>query len=175
MVVGVAPFAYGQTQDATALEAQYKTCAKHYIPADKCTPEIYQQLKDKDNAPLDPTVATALGAVKEYQTQLRNPASMQVRTVYITNNKDICLEIGAQNAVGGQAVARVVFTAKGKWLDAGGLLGALQPGDATDRWAGICMKPPVLKALFPGGHSSPKLVPGTDVTDKVNLALKDGR
>jgi hypothetical protein len=40
-----------QAEDASALEAQYKTCAKHYIPGDKCTPEIYQQLKDKDNAP----------------------------------------------------------------------------------------------------------------------------
>ena len=38
------------TQDAAALEAQYRTCAKHYIPADKCTPEIYRQLKEKDNA-----------------------------------------------------------------------------------------------------------------------------
>jgi len=46
-----------QAQDVDALEAQYKTCAKHYIPADKCTPEIYQQLKDKDNAPLDPNVS----------------------------------------------------------------------------------------------------------------------
>lgn len=41
-----------QAQDASALEAQYKTCAKHYIPADKCTPEIYQQLKAKENAPV---------------------------------------------------------------------------------------------------------------------------
>ena len=39
-------------QDATALEAQYRMCAKHYIPADKCTPDIYRQLKDKDNAAL---------------------------------------------------------------------------------------------------------------------------
>src|SRR5207245_1579047 len=46
-------FSYGQTtaaQDATELEEQYKTCAKHSIPSDKCTPEIYQQLKAKDNA-----------------------------------------------------------------------------------------------------------------------------
>lgn len=58
-----------QTQDASALEAQYKTCAKHYIPAEKCTPEIYQQLKAKDQAPLDPKAAAALSAVKEYRTR----------------------------------------------------------------------------------------------------------
>jgi hypothetical protein len=49
--IAVALCAKAQGQDATALEEQYKTCAKHYIPADKCTPEIYQQLKEKDNAP----------------------------------------------------------------------------------------------------------------------------
>lgn len=52
--------AYRSTQadeDASALEARYKTCAKHYIPADKCTPEIYRLLKAKANAPLDPTGA----------------------------------------------------------------------------------------------------------------------
>ncbi len=32
-------------QDADALEAQYGTCARHHIPADKCTPEVYAQLK----------------------------------------------------------------------------------------------------------------------------------
>jgi hypothetical protein len=42
----------GYPQYAAALEAQYRTCAKHYIPADKCTPEIYRQLKEKDNAAL---------------------------------------------------------------------------------------------------------------------------
>jgi hypothetical protein len=51
-------------QDADAMERQYKTCAKHYIPAEKCTPEIYRQLKDKDEAPLDPSVSLALKAAK---------------------------------------------------------------------------------------------------------------
>ncbi len=70
-------------QDATALEAQYKTCAKHYIPAEKCTPEIYRQLKEKDEAPLDSNTAAALRAAKEYQTRLKNPASMQIHTAYV--------------------------------------------------------------------------------------------
>jgi hypothetical protein len=47
-------------QDVTALEAQYKVCAKHYIPAEKCTSEIYQQLKDKENVPPDSPTAAAL-------------------------------------------------------------------------------------------------------------------
>lgn len=87
-----------QAQDASALEAQYKTCAKHYIPADKCTSEIYQQLKDKDNAPLDPTAAAALKAVKEYQTRAKNPDSVQVRSAYVTDEGAICLEIALKTA-----------------------------------------------------------------------------
>jgi hypothetical protein len=72
-------------EDARAPEARYKTCAKHYIPADKCTPEIYQQLKDKDEAPPDAKTATALSALKEYRTRLKNPDGMQVHLAYVTD------------------------------------------------------------------------------------------
>src|ERR1039457_85959 len=118
---------FGQTtsaQDATELEVQYGTCAKHHIPADKCTAEIYQQLKAKDNAPLDANTTAALKAIKEYQSALKNPDSMQVRTVYVTERGDVCLEIGAQNGAGGISVSRIVYTSKGRWLDEGGVLGA---------------------------------------------------
>jgi hypothetical protein len=158
-----------QTQDATALEAQYKTCAKHYIPAEKCTPEIYQQLKSKDNAPLDPNTAAAVSAAKEYQTKLKNPGSMQVHTAYVTEKGDVCLEIGGQNGMGGQTVSRVVYTSKGRWLDEGGFFGSWDQQNrgtgGVDRWLGVCQK----------GGFHPKLVPGTDVTEKVNQALKDGK
>jgi hypothetical protein len=159
------------TQDAEALEAQYKTCAKHYIPAEKCTPEIYQQLKAKDNAPLDPKTAAALKAVKEYQSRLKNPASMQVHTAYVTERGDICLEIAGQNAMGGMSVSRVVYTSKGRWLDEGGFLGGMAAHNSgsyeVDRWGqGGCTKPPT------PFHSNQKLLPGTDVTEKVNQALK---
>lgn len=152
LVVTWASLAFGQGQDATALEEQYKTCAKHYIPAEKCTPEIYKQLKDKDNAPLDPNTASALKAVKEYQKKLKNPESMQVRTAYVTEKGSICLEIGAQNSLGGQTVGRAVYTNAGKWKDSWDLDNS---------------------CLQRGFHRKP--VPGTDVTDKVNQALKDGR
>jgi hypothetical protein len=156
--------AKAQGQDATAMEEQYKTCAKHYIPADKCTPEIYKQLKDKDNAPLDPNTASALKAVKEYQRRLKNPASMQVHTAYVTDKGDVCLEIGGQNTLGGSTVSRVVYTSRGKWLDEGGFLGSLaqqdRPSGSVDRWQGSCTR---------GFHQ--KLLPGTDVTDKVTQAL----
>jgi len=158
-----------QGQDASALEAQYKTCAKHYIPAEKCTPEIYQQLKDKDNAPLDPDTAAALRAAKEYQTKLKNPDSMQVHTAYVTEKGDVCLEIGGQNGMGGQTVSRVVYTSKGRWLDEGGFFGSWDQQNrgtgGVDRWLGVCTK----------GNFHPKLVPGTDVTERVNQALKDGK
>lgn len=162
-VLAVAPLAVAQLQDdATALEAQYKTCAKHYIPSEKCTAEIYQQLKAKDNAPLDPATDSALRAVRDYQTRLKNPSSMQVHTAYITDKGDICLEIGGQNGMGGQTVSRVVYTRKGRWLDQGGGLGD-GPG-VTNRWAGYCT------ALF-----HPRMVAGTDVTEKLNQALQNGR
>jgi hypothetical protein len=139
----------------------------HYIPADKCTPEIYQQLKYKDEAPLDPLTALALRAVKYYQTRLRNPASLQVHTAYITNNGDVCLEVGGQNGMGGQTVSRVVYMSNGRWLDQGGFGGALaqQDGGGVDRWQDVCTK----------GIFHPKLVAGTDVTEKVNQALKDAK
>jgi hypothetical protein len=165
-----------QAQDASALEAQYKTCAKHYIPADKCTPEIYQQLKAKDDAPLDSTAATALKAVKEYQSRTKNPDSVQVRTAYITDEGAVCLEIGSQNGAGGMSVSRVVyFTPDWKgakrlrehWLDEGGMGGSgsadvermRRSGYEVDRWDHVCTK-------------SRNLLPGTDVTEKVKEALK---
>jgi hypothetical protein len=124
-----------QGQDATALEAQYKTCARHYIPADKCTPEIYQQLKAKDEAPPDADTAAALRAAKEYRAKLKNPASMQIHTAYVTEKGDVCLEVGGQNSMGGQTVSRVVYTSKGKWLDEGGFFGGMaqenRPGGAS--------------------------------------------
>jgi hypothetical protein len=154
--------AKAQGQDATTMEEQYKTCAKHYIPADKCTPEIYKQLKDKDNAPLDSNSASALKAVKEYQRRLKNPASMQVHTAYVTDKGTVCLEIGGQNSMVGQTVDRAVYyewRGKGRWLDEQGAFGN------KDRWLGYCTK-----GLF---HE--KMLPGTDVTDRVNQALKEAR
>jgi len=168
-------------EDASALEARYKTCAKHYIPSDKCTPEIYEQLKAKDNAPLDPTAAAALKAVKEYQTRLKNPDSMQVHTAYVTDRGAICLEIAGQNAMGGLSVSRVVYLSptlthrdKGKWLDEGGFLGGMAAADhgggyQVDRWGAACTNPPT------PFHPTQKLYPGTDVTEKVKEALKDSK
>jgi hypothetical protein len=169
----------GQAQDATALETQYKTCAKHYIPADKCTPEIYQQLKDKDNAPPDPTTATALQAVKEYQTRLKNPESMQVHTAYVTDEGAVCLEIAGQNSMGGMSVSRVVYLTqawphrgKGKWMDEGGVMGGMAANNSgayqVDRWGGFCQK---VKAFGRQGDMNP----GTDVTEKVNQVLKENK
>jgi hypothetical protein len=172
--------AAGQT--AAELEAQYKTCAKHYIPADKCTPEIYRQLKAKDEAPPDEKTAIALKAVKEYRTRLKNPESMQVHTAYLTDDGAVCLEIGGQNPMGGMSVSRVVYvTAEWKgakrlrdhWLDEGGFGGSGSAqaqrdsgsGFEVDRWPGVCEK---TKSFGRVGD----MKPGTDVTEKVNAALK---
>jgi hypothetical protein len=173
-----APTVRAQDQDATALEARYRTCAKHSIPADKCTPEIFQQLQEKDNAPLEPKAAAALKAAKEYQARLKNPDSMQVRTAYVLDGHCrkcgaddylVCLEVGGQNGAGGMTVSRVavqLFQGKEHWFDDTGVLGALG-GDNADRWNGTCTNP---KTPF---HPNPQLKPGgMDVTEKVNQALK---
>jgi len=162
-----APAQQTPPEDASALEARYKTCAKHYIPAEKCTPEIYQQLKDKDAAPPDTKTAAALDATKRYKTRLKNPESMQIHTAYVTDKGDVCLEIGGQNTLGGMTVSKVVYTSKGRWLDEGGFAGAMlansqHKAGGVDRWEGFCTK----------GTFHPKLVPGTDVTEKVNEVLK---
>jgi hypothetical protein len=181
-VLLLSTLSFGQTsttEDAEVLEARYKTCAKHYIPAEKCTPEIYQQLKAKDNAPLDANTAAALKAVKEYQSRLKNPASMQVHTAYVTDDGAVCLEIGGQNGTGGMSVSRVVLTSKGQWFDETGFGGSASAdferhfggGYEVDRWrvrlrdssghkTGVCQKKPG------------EMQPGTDVTEKVNQALK---
>jgi len=160
-------------QDATALEAQYKTCAKHYIPAEKCTPEIYSQLKAKDEAPLDPKTSEVLRLVKEYQSRLKNPGSMQVHTAYATD------EGAGQNGMGGMSVSRVVYLTdawphrgKGKWMDEGGFGGSLAADHSgsyqVDRWPGFCYK---VKAFGKQGDMSP----GIDLTEKINQALKGSK
>jgi hypothetical protein len=128
-------------------------------------------------APLDPTTAAVLKAIKEYQTRLKNPDSMQVHTAYVTERGAICLEIAGQNGMGGLSVSRVVYLSptlthreKGKWLDEGGFLGGMAAdrsgGYQVDRWGKGCTKPPT------PFHPNQKLYPGTDVTEKVKEALK---
>jgi len=173
---------FAAAQDASELEAQYKTCAKHFIPADKCTPEIYRQLKAKDEAPLDDKTAATLKAVKEYQSRLKNRESMQLHTAYFTDEGAICLEIGGQNGSGGTSVSRVVYVTadwkgakrlRNHWLDEGGFGGAassdaehsLGSGLDVDRWPGICQKN---KVFGRGGD----MKPGTDLTEKIIHVLK---
>lgn len=145
-------------QTADVLEAQYKTCAKHYIPSDKCTPEIYQQLKAKDEAPLNSDTSFALWATKLYQGKLRNPDSMQVRAAYVVRGKSgskVCLEIGAQNGLGGITVSQVVYASgvRGSGWNYPTTIGGVE----YSAWQADCTKS------------------STDVTESVNQALKNGR
>jgi hypothetical protein len=98
---------------------------------------------------------------------------MQVHTAYITDEGAVCLEIAGQNSMGGPSVSRVVYLTdawphrgKNHWLDEGGFGGAAMMNHSgtytVDRWDHTCTK----------GTFHPKLVPGTDVTDKVNQVLK---
>lgn len=152
-------------QDAGALEAQYKTCAKHYIPADKCTPEIYQQLKSKEDAPLDPKVSLALNVLKQYQVSMRNPDSMNVRLAYVTEPNDagqssVCLTISGQNGMGGMSSASV------QWIPAGFYNKRRKKDDLVvydDESSLFCSN---------GKAFHPTRLPGTDITEKVNDALK---
>jgi hypothetical protein len=108
-----------KAQDTTALEEQYITCEKHHIPADKCTPEIYAQLKVKDNAPLSPEVRLGLTVAKTVQARLLNPASFQLRSVSVlprSSAKDggayVCVVYGAQAVAGGIVVDSKTFHKK---------------------------------------------------------------
>ncbi len=158
------PAAGSASASAAALEAQYGTCAKHHIPAEKCTSEIYQQLAAQDEKPLDANTALAVKAVEIYRTRLKNPESLQVHVAYVTDAGDVCLEVGGQNSLGGQTVSRIVYKSDGKWLDENGFLGGPTIGwsGGTNRWIGRCTR----------GAFHPKMQPGVDVTDKVNRTLR---
>jgi hypothetical protein len=84
-------------QDAAALEAQYKTCANHYIPADKCTPEIYRQLEDKygagaNLARADQTFVTPSGLMAN-----RHSSGPKQSALLLTNNSIVKLVKGRVN------------------------------------------------------------------------------
>lgn len=190
----------GRAQDAETLEDQYKTCAKHYIPADKCTLEIYGQLKAKDNAPLDPNVTLALEAVKMVVSPTAsnrapdnhgfiNPDTVQVRVAYViepgTNGKTgmkqvhrgmsknyptVCLELGGQNPLGGTAVQRYAV-----WKNTN------EKHPEKEHMNSMQLSHSALDgglSWWPecaAGGFSGKLAPGADVTEQVQKVLKDGR
>lgn len=155
-------------ESAAALESQYKTCAKHYIPAEKCTPEIYLQLTSKNSAPLDPKVVLALGVVKQYQGGLRNPDSMRVKLAYVTDPNErgltsVCLIVSAQNGFGGMSSDYV------QWVPAGYYNSRRKKDDLivydSEETGLFCSN---------GKTFHRTRLPGIDVTDKVNEALKSG-
>lgn len=156
-------------QDAGALEDQYKTCAKHSIPADKCTSEIYSQLKAKDNVSLDPRVVLALDAVKSLRSAFFNPESLQVRVAYAADESkfgdhsrpSVCLELGGQNQLGGMAVKRYIYYS---------ISNKKHPEKEHMTYYEI---EGVGSLVF--CSSKGKLLPGQDVTEQVRQALKDGR
>jgi hypothetical protein len=121
LVLLLVPLAFAQEQDATKLEDQYKTCARHSIPAEKCTLEIYRQLKEKDGPTLDAPAREAVAAAMTYRGLLKNPESMQVRSATVvdfTIRKDayhvVCLLIGGQNGFGGMTTAGVAYMGRRK-------------------------------------------------------------
>lgn len=136
-------------QDAAALESQYKLCANHYIPADKCTPEIYQQL----NAPLDLATAAALKAAKDWAIDTPNPDSLRVGKAYVMSDGQICMIIAVETPDGTMGKwEQVVYSNLGESLGY--------------RWTGC----PV-GAMKKEQHSTTF----KDVTEQVKQALKDGR
>jgi hypothetical protein len=106
------------TADAAALEAQYKTCAKHSIPADKCTLEIYQQLKAKDEAaleqdqyvapyakpapPADADVNLAVRGITMMRDSVLDPTSFTVLQVLVSPKSGGCVHYVASNTFGGR-------------------------------------------------------------------------
>ena len=101
------------TADAAALEAQYKTCAKHSIPADKCTLEIYHQLRDKDEAqyvapyakpapPADADVNLAVRGITMMRDSVLDPTSFTVLQVLVSPKSGGCVHYVASNTFGGR-------------------------------------------------------------------------
>jgi hypothetical protein len=125
-------------------------------------------IKDKDDAPLNRDTASALKAAKEYQRTLVKPSSMQVRTAYVTSTGAICLKVGGQDRFGRMVVRRVVCQmqvisrgkqkgeTKGKWSS--------DDTGRMDPWYGVCSQ----------GYFGANMLPGTNVTDKVNHATPEG-
>jgi hypothetical protein len=168
-----------RAQDAAALEEQYKTCAKHYIPADRCTTEVYQQLKVKDNAPINPDVAFVLDGIKGVQSSFYNPSSMQVRFAYIEDAGEkafrtlvdgpvACFELAGQNQYGGMSIQRYSYyrTLNTKHPEKEKLkFDAHGPSSS-----GVIVWPWPCVSFF-----SNKLHPGHDLTAAVIQALQNGR
>ncbi len=126
-------------------------------------------IKDKDDAPLNRDTASALKAAKEYQRTLVKPSSMQVRTAYVTSTGAICLQVGGQDRFGRMTVRRVVcqirVISRGKHKGETKDKGSSDDTGRTDPWWGVCSQ----------SYSGANMLPGTDVTDKVNQALKEDR
>jgi hypothetical protein len=84
---------------------------------------------------------------------------MQINTAYVTSKGAVCLDVSGQNTLGGQTRDRLVLMPSGHWFDESGFFGN------KDQWPGTCT------AVW---HKD-KLVPGVDVTEKANQALKEGK
>ncbi len=97
--------------DAEMLELQYKTCAQHYIPADKCTLEVWKQLHDKDKPSDDPLVKQALRAVHMLQRSLANP-DIKLTMVYAATDSTTCISYSGHNAYGGMVSDSVNYKLK---------------------------------------------------------------
>ena len=102
-------------QDAAALEEQYKTCARHYIPTDKCTPEIYKQLKDKENAPLEHNVAPSLSGVQTKWTRIEKTDALRGTTSARFTMEGKFLEAPQQSKISSPTF--VVDCDPNKWRD----------------------------------------------------------
>jgi hypothetical protein len=113
----------GYGQRAAQLEEPYRTCAQHYIPAEKCTIEVWAPLVQAawiaaGNAPVDSRVVWALLGVQAVQVYLKNPASIQIRNVFVREVSEkssladgpiVCFEVSAQNSLGGMDIGWFAF------------------------------------------------------------------
>jgi hypothetical protein len=97
---------------------------------------------------------SALKAVKDYQTRMFNPGSLQVRKAFVLDNGEICLQVDGQNQMGGMAFNDVHYSSNGK--------------EHSD-WASD------LEVCWRTFDQAEKTRLDSDVTEKVQQALKDGR
>lgn len=148
-----------QKPDVTAMEDQYKLCSKHSIPADKCTDAVYKELSIKRDALLDPKTSAALEVFKDVKWMFKNPKSAQVTFAIVTETMGVCIRVSSQNSLGGMTEMEFASPGTEEAKDRG-IRTSL---NGNEPFRGVCQK----------GTLSLKWLPHTNVTAKVNQALKE--
>lgn len=115
----VVPAVAGYGQDAAQMSEPFGTCAQHSVAPSQCTVQVWAQLVQAGDKPrLDSRVAWGVFGVQAVQAYLKNPESLQIRSVFVrevgessslADGPIVCYEVSAQNALGGTSLGSFAF------------------------------------------------------------------